>query len=143
MSLVRDAIMSVAKEGEITHEFTVKGLKIVLRALKTEEQLLADGMVDSQSLKGKYGAGEIMTLSDTITKYRSIGRVALAVKTVNGQSPVDTNAALSKQFEQRKEFRDELMEMGSGAVDIMIREYNKLADKEQEFYKDIDENLGK
>jgi hypothetical protein len=142
MSLVRDAILSIAKEGEITHEFSVKGLKFVLRSLKTEEQLLSDGMIDTQSLKGKYGA-DILTLADTIAKYRSIGKVALSVKTVNGQSPVDTKNSLAKQFEQRLELRDELMEMGSAAVDQMIREYNKLADKEAEFYQNIDENLGK
>jgi hypothetical protein len=142
MSLVSELIQSVAKEGEITHEFTLKSLKIVLRTLKTEEQFLSDGMIDTQTLKNKYDA-DILTLNDTIAKYRSIGKVALSIKTINGQSPVDTNETLTKQFKQRLELRDELMGLGSAAVDQLIKEYNKLLNKEQEFYGDLDENLGK
>lgn len=142
MSLVRDAIFSVAREGELTHDFTIKGLKFVIRTLKTEEQFLSDGMIDTQTLKNKYNA-DILTLNDTIAKYRSLGKVALSIKTINGQSPVDTNESLPIQFKQRLELRDELMELGSAAVDQMIKEYNKLLNKEQEFFGNLEDNLGK
>lgn len=143
MSLIRETILAVAREGEITHKFTLKGMKFVLRSLTTEEQILSDGMVDSQKLKKKYGAEDLLTLSDTIAKYRTIGKIALSIKTVNGQSPVDTNESLEVQFKQRLELRDELMELGSGAVDEMIREFNKLAIKESEFFENIEDNVEK
>lgn len=141
MSLVKDAILSVARNGEITHEFSIKDLKFVLRTLKTEESFLADGMVDTAKLREKYGATNLLTLNDTIQKYRTIAMVALATKTINGQSPIDTKADLESQYKQRLELRDELMELDSAMVDEIIREYNKLNLKGIKFYENIDSNL--
>lgn len=141
MSLVRDAILSVARDGEITHEFTIKELKFVLRGLKTEEAFLADGMVDTAKLREKYGATNLLTLNDTIQKYRTIAMVALATKTVNGQPPVDKTLPLEQQYKQRLELRDELMELDSAMIDEIIREYNKLNLKQIKFYEKLDENL--
>jgi len=143
MSLVKDVIESVARKGEITHEFTVKGLQFVIRSLATEEQILADGMVDTGKIRKKYGAENLMTLSDTIQKYRTIAMVALATKTINGKSPVDEEASLEEQYKQRQEFVDELMSLGSAFMDNVIREYNKLGVKEREFFSDVDENIKK
>lgn len=143
MSLVKEAILSVAREGEITHEFTIKGLKFVIKALSTEEQILADGMVDTSRIRSKYGAENLMTLSDTIQKYRTIAMIALATKTLNGTSPVDENASLEEQYKQRREFIDELMSLGSGFMDAIIKEYTQLGIKERNFYKDLEENIKK
>lgn len=143
MSLVKDVIESVARNGEVTHEFSVKGLKFVIGSLSTEEQILADGMVDTAKIRKKYGAENLMTLSDTIQKYRTIAMVALATKTLNGKCPVDENAKLEEQYKQRTEFIDELMSLGSGFMDAVIKEYSQLSIKEREFYKDIEANLEK
>lgn len=143
MSLVKDLIQSVAKEGEITHEFSIKGLKFVLRALSTEEQFLADGMVNTTRLREKYGAKNLMTLNDTIQKHRTIAMVALATKTINGKSPVDSAESKEKQFEQREELRDELMELDSRMMDEIIREYNQLTRKQVDFYTNFEENVEK
>jgi hypothetical protein len=141
MSLVKDAILSVARKGEITHEFSIKDLKFVLRTLKTEESFLADGMVDTAKLREKYGATNLLTLNDTIQKYRTIAMVALATKTINGQSPIDMKADLETQYKQRLELRDELMELDSAMVDEIIREYNKLNLKGIKFYENVEANL--
>jgi hypothetical protein len=143
MSLVREAILSVARNGEITHEFTVKELKFVLRTLSTEEQFIADGMVDTARLREKYGADNLITLNDTIQKHRTIAMVAMATKTVNGKSPVDTESTLQEQYKQRTELRNELMELDSHLIDHIIREYTKLTSKQNDFYKNLDENMEK
>lgn len=143
MSLVKDVIESVAREGEMTHEFTIKGLKFVIHNLSTEEQILADGMVDTAKIRNKYGAKNLMTLADTIQKYRTVAMVALATKTLNGKSPVDENTSLEDQYKQRTEFIDELMSLGGAFMDAIIKEYNQLGVKEREFYKDVEENLKK
>jgi hypothetical protein len=143
MSLVSDVIKSVAREGEITHEFKIKGLKFVLRTLSTEEQFIADGMIDTNRLKEKYGAKNLMTLNDTIQKHRTIAMVALATKTINGKSPVDTEKTMAEQFTQRQELRDELMELDSRMMDEIIKEYNRMTLKQTEFYSKLDENMEK
>lgn len=140
---MKDAILSVAREGEITHEFTVKGLKFVLKSLSTEEQILADGMIDTTRLKEKYGAKQLATLNDTVYKYRTIAMIALGTKTINGQSPVTKEADLAEQFKQRSELRDELMELQSSVVDQLIKEYNVLIKKENEFGSDLENNMEK
>lgn len=141
MSLVRDAILSVARSGEITHDFKIKELEFVLRGLKTEEAFLADGMVDTAKLREKYGATNLLTLNDTIQKYRTIAMVSLATKTINGQAPIDKTLPLEQQYKQRLELRDELMELDSAMIDEIIREYNKLNLKQVKFYERLDENL--
>ena len=143
MSLVKDAIESIAREGEITHEFSVKGLDFVLRSLSTEEQLLADGMVNTSRIREKYGAKNLMTLSDTIQKYRTVAMIALSTKTLNGKEPVDSKATLQEQYKQRTEFQDELMSLGSVFMDEIIREFNQLAIKERDFIKKLEENVEK
>jgi hypothetical protein len=143
MSLVADAIKSVAEKGQITHECTIQGLKFVLRSLKTEENIIADGMVDTDKVSEKYGAKNLITLNDTLNKYRTIAMISLATETVNGKPPVDSKVSLEDQFKQREEFRDELMGSGAAFVDALIREYNFLLVKEREFYVNINENLEK
>lgn len=143
MSLVKDAILSVARKGEITHEFTVAGLTFVLRSLKTEEQFIADGMVDSNRLKDKYGASNLLTLNDTIHKHRTIAMVSLATQTVNGKSPVDSEADLKTQYKQREELRNELMELNSSIIDEIIREFQTLTVKQNKFYENVEENMEK
>ena len=143
MSLVGDIIKSVAKEGEIHHEFSVKGVKFVFRPLNLDEMLIADGMIDMDKLQKKYGAKDLVVLNDTIQKARTIALVALSTKTVNGKQPVDKDASLEEQFRQLGEFRDELMDSGTAFVDRLILEYNKMVDKEREFFRDLDENVEK
>ena len=143
MSLVSDIIQSVAKEGEITHEFKVRGTKFVYRPLNSEELIIADGMIDTEKVRKKHGAKDIVTLNDTIQKHRTLAMVALATKTVNGKPPIDSKASAEDRFKQLEEFRDELMAVGGGFVDRLILEYNKLLSKEREFYQDLDENLEK
>jgi hypothetical protein len=131
----------VAREGEITHKFTIRDLNFVLKGLNTEEAFLADSMVDTALLKEKYGATNLITLNDTIQKYRTIAMVVLATKTINGQSPIDYSLPLEQQFKQRMELRDELMALDSAMIDQIIREYNQLNLKQVKFYEKIDENL--
>lgn len=143
MSLVKDAIRSIVEKGIIEHEFTIQDTKFVIRSLTTEEQFLADGMVDSNRLREKYKTDKLITLNDTIQKHRTISMVALATKLVNGHSPVDENESLENQFKQRLELRDELMSLGSGYMDQIITEYNKLKQKEAKFYQNVEENVEK
>lgn len=143
MSLVSDIIKSVAKDGEITHEFSVKKIKFVLRPLTLEELLIADGMIDTEKIRKKYGANDLILLNDTIQKHRTIALVALATKTVNGKEPIDKKASLQEQFKQLEEFRDELMGTGGAFVDRLIAEYNVMVSKEKEFYKELEENVEK
>ena len=143
MSLVKEAIEALAQKGELEHEFNLAGKKFVMRPLNSEEQILADGMVDTNNVKKKYGAEKLVTLNDTIQKYRTVAMIALATKSIDGKPPVDTEVNLEEQYKQRCELRDELMKLPSGLMDEIIREYNQMSIKERKFYKDIDENLEK
>lgn len=143
MSLVGDMIKSVAQEGEIVHKFTIKKLKFVMSPLKLDQLIIADGMIDIDKLREKYGAKDLVILNDTIQKARTIALVTLATKTVNGKPPVDVEATKEEQFKQLEEFRDELMDAGSAFVDRLIVEYNKMVNKEKEFFADLDENVEK
>lgn len=147
MSLVKDildsAIDSVVKTGEIEHKFEVKGLTFVLRGLTAEEEILADGMVDTSKIKEKYGAQNLMTLQDTIHKHRTLARVALSTRTVNGKPPVDKEANLEDQFKQREEFKSELMGLNSAMLDLIIREFGKLNEKQIKFFENVEKSLEK
>ena len=143
MSLVKEAIQALAQQGELTHEFTLAGKKFVMRPLDSEEQILADGMVDTNLVKKKYGADKLMTLSDTIQKYRTIAMIALATKSIDGKPAVDSEANLEEQYKQRCELRDELMKLPSGLMDEIIREYTQMSIKERKFYRNIEENMEK
>lgn len=143
MSLVGDLIKSVAQEGEIIHEFTIKGLKFVMHPLSLDKVLIADGMIDMANLRKRHGVKDLVVLNDTIQKARTIALVALATKTVNGKPPVDEAATKEEQFKQLEEFRDELMGLGAGFVDKLILEYNKLVAKEKDFFADLENNTEK
>lgn len=143
MSLVGDMIKSVSQEGKIEHKFTIKKLKFVMCPLDLDEMLIADGMIDIEKLRKKFGAKDLVVLNDTIQKARTIALVALATKTVNGKPPVDESISLEEQFKQLEEFRDELMGSGTAFVDRLILEYNKMVDKERAFFADLDENVEK
>lgn len=143
MSLVKEAIQALAQTGELTHDFTLAGKKFVMRPLNSEEQILADGMVDTNHVKKKYGAEKLMTLTDTIQKYRTVAMIALATKSIDGKPPVDTGVNLEEQYKQRCELRDELMSLPSGLMDEIIREYNQMSIKERKFYQGLEENMEK
>ena len=143
MSLVKDLFESVVHEGVIKHEFSIKNLKFVLRGLSVEEQLVADTMIDNTRIREKYGMKNRITLNDTIAKHRSIALVALATESVNGKSPVDTEKTMAEQHEQRMELQAELMSLNSAMVTEIIREYNKLVEKQEKFYKNFEENVEK
>ena len=143
MSLLKDIISTVAQEGEILHDFTVAKMKFVLKGLNAEEQILADSMIDPDYLNKKYGREDLKTYTDTMGKYRSICLVALAVKTIDGQSPVDESKSLKEQFEQRVELRNELMSLDGFLINAIVEEYNKLRDKQEDFFAKLKENLEK
>lgn len=143
MSLVKDAIQSMIQKGKIQHDFEMNGTKITMEVLTTEEQLLADSLVDPEKIKDKYGADQLNTFRDTIEKYRTIAQIAFSIKKVNGKSPVDTKATLSDQFVQRIEFRDELNELDVVMLDLMIGEYRRLIDKQRSFLEKVEENAKK
>jgi len=142
MSLVSGLLAGVAKDGQIRHEFTVNELKFVLRGLSSEEQLVADSMVNTKRLRDKYGDG-LSILNDTVGKMRTMGMVALATETINDQSPVDSDKPLKDQFKQRLELQEELMGLDVSMMDRITLEYNKLVTKQRDFFKDIDENIKK
>lgn len=143
MSMVKDLIQSVAKEGNITHDFSIGSLKFVIGPIKTEEQFLADGQILTNKIKEKYGATDLMTLPDTVQKYRTVAMVALSTITVNGQSPIDENETIQNQFKQRQELIDELLGMPPEAIDKMSREYYKLSNKQKDFYTSFNDNVEK
>jgi hypothetical protein len=145
MSLVKSALKSLAEKGIIEHEVTIEGVRFEFRALTSEEQLIADSMVNSNSLKKKYGAGdELNTFGDTISKYRNLALLCFAIKSIDGQVAVDGSIELEKQFKQRIEFRDELSELSPTFIDELFRrgylEHNK---KQREFFDNVKDNVGK
>lgn len=144
MSLVKDAIESLAKEGKITHEFTLRGIKFEMELLTTEELFLADALVNFKELKEKFGADDrFQVLGDSIGKQRSLSQMAYAVRKVNGKSPVDETLPVEKQFEQRMEFREELSTLEGKMYDQIVGEYNKLIEKRNAMFEDLDENVKK
>lgn len=144
MSLVKEALESLAQKGKLEHDCTILGIKFVLEPLSTEEQILADGIVDVESLKKKYGATEdFNTYADTVGKYRTLAQLMFAVKKVNGASPVDLNASLQEQFKQRLEFRDELSNLSTTIIDELTINYRKLLNKQKDFFDNLEENVGK
>lgn len=144
MSLVKDAIKSLAAKGKVDSEFTILGTKFVMEALTMEEQLITDGFVDIDVMKKKYDTEDrISTYPDMIGKCRSMAMVTFAIKKVNNISPVDETLSAAEQFKQRVELRDELMELGPAVIDQLIQKYNALAMKQKEFFADLEGNVGK
>lgn len=144
MSLVASAIRGLAEKGRLTKESTVKDVKFELEILTTEEQLLADGMVDTDALKKKYGAGDVYsTYPDTISKMRTLAILTFAIKKVNGAPVVDEEKTIVEQFKQRLEFKDELAELGTVIVDKLYKDYRSLTDQQRELFADIEENVEK
>lgn len=144
MSLVKDLLVkSLAEEGELLHDFTIKNLTFVLKEIETEEQILADGLVDLGQIREKHDAKNHITLDDMIRKMRAISQITFAIKTINGKPPVDPDADLKEQYKARLELRDELLGMGTAFVDRIILEFNDFAAKQREFYKNHKDNLEK
>jgi hypothetical protein len=144
MSLVKDMIQQLVNEGKVSNSFTVRGIRFEMENLTTEEQLLADGLVDISKIAEKYQADkDISVLPDMIQKYRTIAQVTFAIKKVNGQSPVDEQAAPSEQFKQRLEFKDELIQLGTAMLDELIDNYRSLVAKQKDFLDDVEENVKK
>lgn len=145
MSLVAAAIKSLIEKGDVFHETTIHGIKFEMGVLSSEEQILADGLVDMDKIREKYKAETsfVTTFRDTVEKFRTIALVAFAVKKVNGQSPVDAGASLQEQYKQRVEFRDELLGLPTPVQDKLTREYNQLLLKQAEFLDKAGEATGK
>lgn len=143
MSLVGDMIKDVAHKGDIQHEFSVGGLDFVLVPLNTERHIIAEGMISSKKISEKYKAENLLTLNDTVQKYRTLAKVALATKTVNGKTPVDEASGNGDKYKQWEEFRDELMSLSTGMIDRIITEYNKLEQKDRKFYAELEDNVEK
>lgn len=144
MSLVKSALQGLVTKGKISHEFTIHGAKFEMELLSTEEIFLADALVDVKSIKEKFGADErFQIMNDTIVKQRTLSRMAYAVKKVNGQSPVDETLPVVDQFKQRMEFREELSELEVTVYDEIVASYNKLVEKRDALYEDLDETAKK
>lgn len=143
MSLVKEAIASMIQKGKIQHEFEMSGTRFVMEILTTEEQLLADSLVNPEQIKEKYGADNLNTFRDTIDKYRTISQIAFAIKKVNGRSPVDSKLTLVEQFAQRVEFKEELAELDVVMLDQLIIEYRRLIDKQRSFLEKVEDNAKK
>lgn len=144
MSLVKSALQSLVTKGKIDHEFTIHGVKFEMELLSTEEIFLADALVDVKSIKEKFGADDrFQIMNDTIIKQRTLSRMAYAVKKVNGQSPVDETLPVADQFKQRMEFREELAELEVTIYDEIVASYNKLVEKRDALYEDLDETAKK
>jgi hypothetical protein len=142
MSLVKDIIQSLAEKGKIVHKFIFQEIEVEMEILTTEEQMLADGMVDFAKLQLKYKA-ELQSFRDGIDKFRSLSLLSFAIKKMGGQVTIDKGLALEEQQKQRIEFRDELAGLGITAVDFFLKEYNKLIQKHNEFLEKKDEIAGK
>ena len=117
-------------------------LAFVLKGLSTEDQLVADSMINRTYFFDKYG-DDLLILPDTVNKIRTMGLVALSVETLNGQTPVDDSKTFKEQFKQRLELQEELMTLNGSAIDRIIAEYNKLVKKQQSFYQDLEDNVKK
>jgi hypothetical protein len=143
MSLVKDAIKSLVEKGKITHDFEIHGMKFSMEVLTSEEQLLADSLVDPDYFNKKFKADNVNTFRDTMDKHRLISQMALAIRTVDGKSPVDKDAPLSEQFKQRVEFKDEIIELDVVTLDQLVSEYNTLVLKHREFLRGVNENVKK
>ena len=144
MSLVKDILKGLAEKGKVEHEFTLNGIKFVMEPLTTEEQILTDGLVSTESLKEKYGTGkEFGTYNDTIIKLRTVSQLTFAIKSVNGKPPVDESQSLTEQFKQRIEFRDELNELGPHVIDELGKEYRAMLKKNRELFENLEENVEK
>lgn len=143
MSLVKSAIESLVQKGKITHDFEVQGVSFSMQILSTEEQLIADSMVDPEYLSKKYKTKNLNTFRDTMDKHRVISQMALAIRNVNGESPIDTSLSLEEQFKQRAEFKEEISNLDVVTLDRLIFEYNQLIAKQREFMNEVKENAKK
>lgn len=143
MSLVKSAIESLVMKGKITHDFELQGIQFSMQILSTEEQLIADSLVDPDYLGKKYKTKNLNTFRDTMDKHRLISQMALAIRTVNGESPVDASLSLEEQFKQRIEFKEEISGLDVVMLDRLIAEYNELISKQRQFLAKAEENIKK
>lgn len=144
MSLLKETIQSLVKTGKIEHEETFNGTTFVFKNLTMEEQLLVDSTANLNSIKERHGAKDASTFNDTLVKLRNLAILSYSIKEINGVPPVDEALPLKEQYEQRQEFRNELSELSPVFIDELLQKgYNKVFEKNKEFYKDLKENTGK
>lgn len=145
MSLLKSTLEKLATKGTISKDVPINGSTFRLEVLSTEEQILADSIIRSQSLKDKFGAaeGDFTTLQDTLAKYRTLSILCLAIRSIDNVAPVDTTADVAEQFKQRMEFRDELGTLNTAIVDKLMAEYWAISDEQKKFFDDVIENAGK
>lgn len=143
MSLLAGTLKGLAKNGEILHEFTLADKKWVFKGLSSEEQATALSMVDPDYLKTKYKTDKLIPYNDVMNQLRTTALITMALKSIDSQSPVDTEKTVEEQFAQRRELYSELLALDSGMKEELRKEYNKLIKKQNEFWKDLAENVEK
>lgn len=144
MSLVQAFLKDLTTKGKVSTTFDLAGLKFEITLLTTEQQLLADSLVDIDNIKKKYGATEhTYTFPDVIDKCRAISKLTFAIKSINGVSPVDLAATPDKQFQQRLELRDEITALNGVVIDELLQHYNVLVEREKDFFERLEENTKK
>ncbi|MGE7305915.1 hypothetical protein ACQKJG_19000 [Priestia megaterium] len=143
MSLLAGTLKGLAKDGEILHDFTLADKKWVYKGLTSEEQATALSMVDPDYLKTKYNSDKLIPYNDVMNQLRTTALITMALKSIDGQSPVDTEKTGEEQFKQRRELYSELLALDSGMIEELRKEYNKLIKKQNDFWKDLAENVEK
>lgn len=139
MGIMTDIIKQLAQKGEFSTNVTVGDTTFVLGVLDNEESILADSLIDMddlhERLAGKKGT-ELKSYTTTIDSVRTVTRLALIIRSVNGISPVNNEGTLEERITSIKDFRDDLLILDPAITDQLNVKYNELLQKRSDFFSD-------
>lgn len=145
MSKMSKFVEQLAAKGKVTKEAEIGDLKVVLRILSVEEQLLSESIIKNDDLRDKYGVKKenFRTMTDTFGKYRTVATLCFAIESINGVEAIDTEKSNKEQFEERMEFMEELFKLNVTIIDYLMKAYHDLTNEHRDFFTNPIENAGK
>lgn len=145
MSILNNAIQSLANVGAFEKEVTIGEVTFVIRLLDNEQLMLADALVDVESYLKRSSGGErenLRVFNGMVERLRNMTRLAFIIKAVDGASVVTTKTR-QEQLAEVEDFRDDLFKLDGVVIDRLNAAYNELLEERKAFFADPVEQAGK
>lgn len=143
---ISNMISSLATTGTFEDTVTVGDVTFEISVLDTNDSILADALSDVEEVHKRL-AGE---KSDALNVYnysfetvRSATRMAIFIRSMNGEVPVKTEGTEAEYIKSIQEFRYELLRLDGVIMDKINQKYNKLLEARSKFFDTPEETLKK
>ena len=138
-SLISDMISSLATTGTIETTVKVGDVTFELAVLDTSEAILADALVDPEEVHKRLAGKQAENL--TVYNYsfetvRTATRMAIFIRAMNGEIPVNTEGTESEYIKSIQDFRYELLKLDGIIIDKINKKYNELVEERTKFFEE-------